>query len=185
LINLITTANGTPADHVQTTIGSLTMAHIDKQLSRLYIRGSMDRWMLLNPQECQSLAHLAESSGSLIRVQATTDGQTVLGVKINGYVDPTTGEVVPIMPSRFLQPGNIIYGCKRIADGTDALDVSVLPQVQLPELAPNTDIQGYTAQEIAPSAAAPQTYNFIVTVFETLRMKSALNFAIDSGVTAV
>jgi hypothetical protein len=66
-----------------------------------------------------------------------------------------------------------------------AADVRVLPQVQLPELAPNQPIQGYTAQELAPAIASPQVYPFIVSVYEVLRMKNNYVFAKSTGVTAV
>ena len=102
-----------------------------------------------------------------------------------GYVHPVTGEMVKIYPSRFLSPGKIIFGSQMLPDGSPAMDVQVLPQVQLPQLAPNANIQGYTAQEIAPSAASPQNYQFLVSVFEVPRMKSALHFCVSTGVTAV
>jgi hypothetical protein len=183
--NLVSTANGTPADQIQTAVGSWTTAHIDQQLRRLYNQGAQGKFLLLNPQEVMSLVHLAEASGSIIRVQATSTGQTVIGVTVTGYVDPITGEIIPIITSRFQPPGTVIYGSDRLPDGTPTADVEVLPQVQLPELAPDQDIQGYTAQEIAPSTASPQMYPFICTVFEVLRLKSAAHYAKDTGVSAV
>lgn len=185
LVNLIATGNGTPALQVQTSVGALTVAHIDQQINRLWLQGAQELWMLMNPQECASLAHLAEASGSITRVMFTTDGQGVLGVKITGYVHPTTGMLVNILPSRFLSPGTILYGCKYLPDGSPAADVQVLPQVQLPALAPNENVQGYTAQDIAPTTAAPQVYPFMVSVYEVLRLKSALHFAKSTGVAAV
>jgi hypothetical protein len=185
LLNLISTANGTPPDQVQVNVGALTTAHIDSQLKRLYNQGARDPWILCSPQEVLSLTHLAEGAGSIIRVQATAAGQAVLGIKLNGYVHPVTGEIVPIMPSRFLSPGYMIFGCDTLPDGNPSLQVDVLPQTQLPSLAPNTMVQGYVAQEIAPTLASPQVYPFIVSVFSVLKMKSYLHFALSTGLTAV
>ena len=70
-------------------------------------------------------------------------------------------------------------------DGKVAMDVDVLPQVQLPDLAPNVNIQGYVAQELAPAVTSPQVYPAIVSVFEVPRMKGATVFGKSTGVTAV
>ena len=184
LMNLIATANGTPADQVQVNVGPLTLAHIDQQLGRLYRQGAQLPWMLMNEQEIRSLSHLAEASGSIMRIVQDPSGAT-LGVQIAFYSHPITGEKVPIMPSRFMQPGSIIFGCDRLPKGDAALQVDVLPQVQLPVLAPSTNIQGYVAQEIAPSASSPQVYPFICSVFSVLKLKSALHMAISRNVSAV
>lgn len=185
LLNLITTANGTPADQVQVSVGAMTMAHIDAQISRLWVQGAQGIWMMLNEQECRSLAHLAEASGSIIRVAATSDGKAVLGVKITGYQHPVSGQMIDIIPSRFVPAGTMIFGADYLPDNSPVMDVQVLPQVQLPELAPNQAVQGYVAQELAPSLSAPQVYPFIVTVYEVLRLKSALHVAKSTGVTPV
>ena len=189
IITLVATANGTPAAQVQTAVGALTLAHIDGQLRRLYNQGARGQFMLLNGQEILSLVHLAETSGSIIRVTAAASGsgagQTVLGVHVTGYMHPITGEVVPIIPSRFVPAGTMIFGSKQLPDGNPTAEVEVLPQVELPELAPNEPVQGYVAQELAPTTAAPQVYPFIVSVYEVLKLKSALHYAKSSGVTAV
>lgn len=185
IVNLITTANGTPAPQVQTAVGALTLAHIDGQINRQYLQGSQNLWMLMNPQECASLAHIATATGAIQRVMFTPQGHGVLGIKITGYTHPTTGALIEIIPSRFLAPGTIIFGCDNLPDGSPALDVDVLPQVQLPALAPNDNVQGYTAQDLAPGITAPQVYPWIVSVYETLRLKSALHFCKSTGVLAV
>jgi hypothetical protein len=156
----ISTANGTPAAHIQTTVGALTLSHIDAQLRRLYIQGGKSPWILVNSQEAVSLVHLAEASGSIIRVQANAQGGTVLGVSVTGYVHPITGEVVPVYASRFLKSGVMIFGSRLLPDGSPAADVDVLPQVQLPELAPTDNVMGYTAQELAPTVSAPQVNGY-------------------------
>lgn len=185
LVNLITTGNGTPAAQIQTAVGALTTAHIDAQLSRLFLQGSRDIYMIMNPQESTSLAHLAEASGNMIKLVVSEQGKVTMGVNITKYISTASGEEVDVIISRFVAPGTIIFGCDRLPDGRPALDIEVLPQVQLPQLAPNEMVQGYTAQELAPTTAAPQVYPFIVTVYEVLRMKSYLHFAISKGITAV
>lgn len=186
LINLVTTANGTPSGQVQTAVGALTTAHIDAQLRRLYNQGARDQYILMNGQEILSLINLATANGSIIRVSAAaTSPEGVMGFHVTGYMHPITGEIVPIKASRFLPAGTIIYGAKRLPNGENAAEVEVLPQVELPELAPNDPIQGYTAQELAPSLSAPQVYPFIASVYEVLKVKSALHFAKSTGVTAV
>lgn len=183
-VNLITTGNGTPAAQVQSSVGALTMSHIDNQLARIWAQGGQDPYMIMSKQEIMSLVHLAEANGSIIRVDAP-QGNATLGVSVKAYKHPITGEDVPILASRFLAAGTILFCSKYLPDGSPAMDVQVLPQVQLPELAPNENIQGYTAQEIAPSVAAPHVYPFCVAVYETTRMKASTVFAKSTGVTAV
>jgi hypothetical protein len=190
LKNLITTANGTPADQVQSSVGALTTAHLDNQLRRLYNQGARGIFMLMNAVEILSLVHLAEGAGSVIRVTASAaTGATVVGLTVSGYVHPVTGEVIPIYPSRFLQSGTIIFGSRQLPDGSPSADVQILPQVQLPQSAfassPGANYQGYVAQELAPTAAAPGLFSFLISVYSTVRLKSALHFAISQNVTAV
>ncbi len=181
--NLITTGNGTPSAQIQTAVGALTLAHINLQLAALYKQGAKALYMLMNEQECRSLAALAAGSGSVIRVQAAAADGVVLGVRVVGYVHPVTGETVAILPCRDLMPGEIIFGAASLPNGGNVFEVEVLPQVQLPQLAAGEQIQGYTAQEIAPAATSPQVFPFIITVYETLKLKSGLHVAKSSGVT--
>lgn len=185
LVNLITTGNGTPAAQVQAAVGPLTTAHLDAQLKRLWVQGGQDMYLIMNGQEVLSLVHLAEGNGSIIRVQATSVNDTILGVAVTGYKHPVTGQIVPILPSRFLAAGTVLFCSSRLPDGTPAADVDVLPQTQLPTLAPNENIQGYVAQELAPTQTAPQVYAFLISVYEVLRLKSAVHFAKSSGVSAI
>ncbi len=182
LLNSIGTANGTPSVHIQTNVGPLTTAHLDAQIVRLWRQGAQNIYMMMSGQEITSLAKIAQGGGSYRIVLDQSNAK--LGASVRGYIHPITGEPIEILPSRFLSPGTIVFGCDRLPDGSPAADVDVLPQVQLPELAPNEDIQGYVAQELAPSTAAPQSYPFIVSVYETFRMKSALHFGKSTGVTA-
>lgn len=184
LVNLITTANGTPTAQVQTSVGALTTAHVDAQLRRVWEQGGQRPYMLVSPQESLSLAHLADANGSIIRIMQTADG-IKMGKRVVSYVHPLSGEECDVITSRYVVPGTMFFLSDALPDGTPTLDVDVLPQVQLPELAPNEDIQGYTAQVLAPTTAAPQVYPGIVTVYEALRLKSALHVAVSSGLTAV
>src|SRR6185312_12081043 len=184
-LNQTTTANGTPGQQVQTAVGALTTAHMDQQLTRIHNEGGMDAYIIANAQEALSLAHLATASGSIIRVEATSSADMILGGRVIGYKHPITGQIVPIEVSRFMPAGTMWFGSERGPDGMVAADVRVLPQVQLPELAPNVNIQGYVAQELAPTTAAPQVYAFLISVFETLRIKNAKVVAKSSGLTPV
>lgn len=185
LINLITTANGVPAAQVQAAVGALTFAHIDAQLTRVWKQGGQAPWILMNAVEIQSLKNLAVASGSIRRLMITDPSNFNEGFSVTGYFHPITGEVVPIIVSRFLPAGTILFCCDRLPDGKPALEVDVLPQVELPELAPNTSFQGYVAQEIAPAWASPQVYGFLVSVYSVLKMKGATVFGKSTGVTAV
>lgn len=185
ITNLIATANGTPATHIQTGVGGLTLTHMDSQWNRIYEQGGTGLWALMSPQEAASLTHLAEAAGSIIRLQATQQGQAVLGLKVSGLVHPSSGEVADIIISRYLQPGTIIFGADRLPDGTNSLEMDVLPQADLPVLAPDEMIQGYTYQELAPTTADPLNYPWIVFLFEVLKALGATVFAKSSGITAV
>lgn len=185
ILNLTTTANGTPGSHIQTAVGALTLAHLDAQLARTHNQGGNDPWIVVNAQEMQSMVHLATGTGSANRIVFSDAGGLVLGGSIKGIIHVITGELVPVVTSRFMPAGTIWYGSGKGPDGKVALDVRVLPQVQLPDLAPDQMIQGYVAQELAPSLTAPQVYPFIVSVYETPRMKNANVVAKSTGVTAV
>jgi hypothetical protein len=184
LINLVTTANGTPAGQVQTTVGALTLAHLDAQLNFLYAQGARGLWMLMSATEVTSLAHLATGGSNAYRIVIDPKAAQI-GTSVTSYIHPVTGEPVKVIPSRFLAAGTIIFGCDSLPDGSPSLEMDVLPQAQLPGIAFGENIQGYTAQEIAPAVASPQLFPFIVSVYEVLKMKSALHFCKSTGVTAV
>lgn len=184
VLNLTTTANGVPSAQIQTSVGALTFAHIDNQLIRQWKQGARGRYMVVNAQEALSIKNLAIASGTVHRV-VLSQQNTTIGIVPTAYLCPITGEVIPIITSRFMPAGTIWFGADQLPNGDPALQMDVLPQVQLPELAPDQMIQGYVAQEIAPTIAAPQVYPFIVSVFEVLKMKGATVFAKSTGVTAV
>lgn len=189
LINLTATANGVPSAQIQTSVGPLTTAHLDAQLTRMWKQGGRGMWMMMNAQELLSMTVLAEASGTMIRVTvpgAGADaGKGILGYKITGYMHAVSGEIVDILPSRFVPAGTILFGSDWLPDNNPALDIDVLPQVEMPQLAPLENVQGYAAQELAPTAAAPDKLPFLVSVYAVLRMKAATVFAKSTGVTAV
>lgn len=180
LIKLVT--GGAVSANIQTSVGALTLAHIDQQLTRIWNNGGFDHYIMISAQEAKSLSKLAQSGSNNIRYMVKQEGGT-LGVSVTGYVHPMTQQTVPIYVSRFLPAGTMVFGSKTVADGTPAAAVNVLPQVQLPELVPNTNIQGYVAQEIAPAVATPQKLSFLVSVYETFQMLHYSAFAISTGVT--
>lgn len=184
LLNLVTVANGTPAAQVQTAVGALTLAHINAQLRRLWNQGARGMWMLVNGQEMQSMNNLAVASGSIIRFNTGDGNQSALGNHVLTYVHPMSGERVPVMVSRFIPAGTMIFGCDFLPDGSPAADVEVLPATELPALAPGESIQGYTLQPLAPDIASPLVYPWLVFVISVLRLKSAVHFAKSTGVTA-
>ena len=183
LLNLVTTANGASTGQISTSVGQLTTAHLDTQLTKCWKAGGRDLYMVMNAQEAQSLATLAQASSSIRRVVTENAGDMTLGARVTKYFHPISGEPVQVLVSRFMPAGSIVYGSKYLADGTPALEVAVLPQVQTP-IVPGENIQGYVAHDLAPVAATPDKYQFLVSVYEVLCMKAVNVFAKSTGVTA-
>jgi hypothetical protein len=182
LYRLITTANGTPVDQQQAAVGALTEAHLDAQLIRLWQQGGSGYYMIISSQEAASLTKLAKAATNNYRYTLDQRGAT-LGVTVTGYVHPiASAGVVEVIVSRDAIPGIIVFGCDKTVEGKPTLEFEVLPQVDLPELAPNQQLMGYVVQQVGTSVAAPQVYPEIVTVFEVLKMKAANLFAISRGV---
>ena len=173
-----------PASHLQTSVGALTTGHIDIQLTRQHYQGGRGLFMLMNGQEIISLAKIAMSSANNHRVIVEEQRNTALGVRIAKYIHPVSGEPVEVLWDPFVPSGTIVFGADYLPDGSPAADVSVLPQVHLPELAPNENVQGYVAQELAPSQSAPHVMPFILSVFEVLRVKGSTVFGLSEGVDA-
>jgi hypothetical protein len=186
LLNLVTAANGTPVNQIQSSVGALTLSHIDGQLGGIYDQGGQGQFIIASRQEILSLTHLAEASGSIIRIPGTSTGDVTLGVTVVNYKHPVTGELVPVIASRFLAPGVMLFGSKYLPDGQASADVSVLPQVELPESAFAESIMGYTARELAPnSSTGCDTFPFMISVYEVLRMMGPTVWAKSSGLTPV
>lgn len=183
LIASIATANGTPAEQIQTGVGALTQAHIDAQFTRIYNRGGRKLWILCNAQEKNSIDHLAEAAGTLLR--QSVGSEATLGINIKSY-QTTVGEVAEIMVDNSVPAGTMIFGCWQNGnDGSPVMDVSVLPQVQLADVGLTGSIQGYVMQQIAPTASAPHAYPTIGSLYSTFRVRNATVLGKSSGVTAV
>jgi hypothetical protein len=173
--------DGAPGDHTQLAVGTLTLAHLDTQLTRQHYQGARGCYMLMNGQEINSLAKLAMTSTNH-RVVIESQRDTEIGIRVAKYVHPISGESVQVLWCPFVPAGTIVFGADYLPDGSPAADVRVLPQVNLPSLAPNENIQGYVAQEIAPDKSSPHDLPFIVSVFEVLRVKGHTVFALSEGV---
>lgn len=187
MINLIATGKGVPSAQIVAVGGALTFAAIDSMLVSLYKRGAQQPYIIANATELLSIVHLAVQSGqvTMMRILGATDGDTDVNLRVVGYIHPITGERVKIIPSRFLAAGTMLFGCERLPNGNPSLDINVLPQVNLPQLAPNSQVQGYVMQELAPALTAPQVYPWMISVYEVMRMKGAIAFGKLTGLTAV
>lgn len=185
MMTLTATANGTPAAQVQTAVGTLTTAHLDAQLTRIWKQGGRGLYMIMNTQEITSLNKLLTASGAIQRIQIVDQGSATMGIRVAKYIHPISGEDVDIYVSLFQTAGDIFYGARQLPDGRPVADVEVLPQVPV-ELAPEKPqvIQGYVVTELARSLTAPDVNPFMISVYEVLRLKSALHVAKSSGVTA-
>lgn len=181
----IATGNGTPSAHIQTSVGALTFAHIDAQLRRLWIQGAQEMFLLVNAQEQQSIKNIALGSSSVHRIVLSDQTNARVNASAQFYTHPVTGELVPILVSKFVPAGTIIYGAKRGPEGDNAAEVDVLPTFQLPEYGQEGQIQGYTAQDIMPTVSAPLVYKFLIFSFEVFKLKLATCYAKSTGVTAV
>jgi hypothetical protein len=184
IIPSIKTANGVPSAHIQTTVGALTAAHIDAQLTRIWKQGASQMVMLINAQEAQSLITLAKNDGTFRILTEGANNASSLGMAITGYVHPISHEVVQIVVSRFVPAGTMVFMAKQGPNQGGSFRVDVLPQVNLPALAPGKRVEGYTAMELAPTHAAPQVFKFIVSVFEMLKLMNGNIVAKSTGVTA-
>jgi len=104
------------------------------------------------------------------------------GFSVSFYIHPVTGELVPIIPDRFCPKGTMIVGARELPLGQPALDVDVLPKVQLPDLGDEM-VQGYAIQEIAPTKTAPEVFFFLCGVYEVLRLKGGNVFGVLKAIT--
>lgn len=185
ILRQISTANGTPSAHIQTTVGALTFAHLDAQLRRIWAQGGQGMYIMCNAQEALSIKNIALASTSVHRVVLTDQGASQAGVRVQSYTHPITGEAVPVIVNRFMPAGTILFGSDRGPEQDAAAEVDILPTVQMPEYSMNAPIQGYVAQELMPTATSPLNYGFIMFVFSVLKVKIATVFATSTGVTAV
>jgi hypothetical protein len=176
------TANS-PAAQIQSSVGALTLEHVHSQLSRIWYQGGRGMYVILNGREAESLTKIATTTGNY-RVILTNERGIQLGGKVASIVHAVSGEEVPIYVHPFMPVGRIVFGAERNQRGQASAEVDVLPQVQGPETAFGTSIQGYFAQEIAPTAAAPEVMLFKVGLYSVPKWKNPLVFGLSTGVTA-
>lgn len=173
-----------PASQLQTSVGALTLTHPQTQLTRLWYNGAEGMWIMLNGQEAESLTKLATASGNY-RVIITNDGAIKLGGRVGFLVHAVSGEEVPIFVHPFMPVGMILFGADRNQKGNASAIVDVLPQVMdQPETTFNDNIQGYYAQDIAPTAAAPEVLTFKIGLYSVPKWENANVFALSTGVTS-
>jgi len=185
LLNLVTVANGVPAAQVQAVAGALTTSIVDSQLRRTFNQGNTAPWILCNGIEALSFNHLLAQTGAVQRIIVDAD-QAKLGQRVMYYVHPCTNALVPILISKFMPAGTLVIGSDKDPRGQGpALQVNVLPQIQLPSLAPGEMIQGYVARDIPVTVAAVDVFNFVITCYEVLQMFASPVFAKLTGLTAV
>lgn len=180
LVNYITAANGCPADHIQTSIGAITIAHLNAQLRRCWERGGQGQYIIISGADAVNFSRLCETQANLFVPYNPND--LVLGGKVAAMWHPVTGERVDIVASRHLSPGTIIFGSKYGPKMLPAAEVVVLPAV--PVANPGEMVQGYWSQDIPAGTSAPMTYGYLVAVAETLCVYNVPVFAISTGVTA-
>jgi len=180
LLNQISVANGTPAGNIQSSVGALTLAHINDQLVNVWQAGGSEPFIVVSGQEAKSLTKLAQNAGSGIYI-ATNPSEAKFGLKIGWVIHPVTGEMADIVVSRFQSPGTILFGSKTGPDGTPAAEVVVLPMVGS-QANPAEMIGGYWAQDIPATPAAPMVYGYLVAVAETLCVYAPQVFAKSTGV---
>jgi hypothetical protein len=186
LMNLVATANGTPSAQVQTSVGALTLGHIDAQLTRIWNNGGKGLYIIANAQENQSLTNLLQAANSVYRFQVSDQGNATVGFRVTKFIHAVSGETVDIITSRFQVAGSMLFGAQRGPDGKAAADVEVLPQVPVP-VAPEKpqQVQGYTLTDLARTISQPDVHPFMISVYEVLRLKNANIFGKSTGVTAV
>lgn len=185
----VTTANGTPGANVQTGVGPLTLDHINAQLRSLYTYGARDLFILQGADATMWLQKLLRDSGEPYRLTITDQSEAKLGFTVAIYVHPVTGQNVTIMTSRFAKFGEIIFGGMTQDNGSNALELEVLPQAPIPTDiqrpdGSRQDIQGYYVTELARSTDQPEVEPFMVNLYGTFKLKNAQLFSKSTDVTA-
>lgn len=184
LLTLCSTANGTPASQVQTAVGPLTTAHIDAQLTRIVNAGGRGLWVMMNARETSGMTTLLQKSGAMQRIVVTNDaGNATMGFRVAKYIHSVSGQEVDIYTSLFMLPGEMLFGARTLYDGSPVAEVEVLPQVPI-ETAPEKpqQIQGYVVTDLARSLTQPDTAPFLISCYETLKLRSALHLAKSTGI---
>lgn len=175
------TANA-PAPHLQTSVGALTLEHIQAQLTRIWNEGGIGMYMLVNGVQAEKLTNLATASGNY-RVIITNEGAMKVGGRVGYVVHAVSGEEVPIITHRFMPPGRMLFGADRNTHGIVSAEVEVLPQVQAPETAFSERVEGYYMQEIAPASATPEVMEFKIGLYSVPKWINSKVFALSTGVS--
>lgn len=177
------TANA-PSAQLQTSVGALTLDHLQQQLSRIWYQGGRGLYIMMNGSQAEGMTKLLTNSGNY-RLIVAQDSSAKAGVRVAAIVHAVSGEEVPIMVHPFLPAGMILYGADRNQMGQPTAEVEALPQVQAPASAfLDGTFQGFYAQEIAPTASAPEVLAFKVGCYEVPKWKNTQVFATSTGVTA-
>lgn len=183
LMTLTATANGTPTAQVQTSVGALTVAHIDAQLTRIWQQGGKGLYIIMNAQETASLTYLLQATGSIQRLQIADASNATLGFHVAKYIHPISGMLVDLYTSLFMKAGEMFFGARTLPDGKAVAEVEVLPQVPV-QTAPEKpqQIQGYVVTDLARTLTQPDVHPFMISCYEVLKLRSALHVAKSTGV---
>ncbi|HEX9997011.1 MAG TPA: hypothetical protein VGB45_07710 [Abditibacterium sp.] len=189
LSSSVATGNGTPGVNVQVAVGPITLDHYNSQLRRLYTWGARDLFILQNADATMWLQQLLRDSGEPYRLDIVDQSQAKIGFTVAIYVHPVTGQNVTIMTSRFAKAGEIIFGGMTQDNGTNALELEVLPQAPIPDDVQRPDgsrqdIQGYYVTELARSPEQPEVEPFMVNLYSTFKLKNSQMFAKSTGCQA-
>lgn len=173
-----------PSAQIQTSVGALTFEHLQQQLTRIRYNGGRNMWIMVSGAQAEGLAALLANKGNY-RISVVSDVNAKAGVRVTGIVHAASGEEVPIFIHPFMPQGMMVFGADTNSIGQTSYELEVLPQVQTPASAfMDGSFSGFYAQEIAPTAAAPEVLAFKVAAFEVPKWKNANVLGISTGVTA-
>jgi hypothetical protein len=173
-----------PANHIQTSVGALTLAHVEAQIQRIQQNGGRNIVVMVNAQEAISLSRLITASGNWRPVIEGTLANATVGLAVTKFISAVSSETIDIVRHPLMPVGEMIFAAQNNVEGQPNWEVSVLEQVQRPETAFGNRVEGYFAQEIAPGVASPQVFRFMVSVYSVPKWKDGRYFAISQGVTA-
>lgn len=172
-----------PAAQVQTSVGTLTVDHLQSQLTRIFYQGGTELFIMLNGTQAQKLGDLATTSGNYRLI--ITQNEASIGAKVAYLVHAVSGESVPIYVNPFMPQGWIVFGAMKNDQLQPTCDVSALPQVINGGLSgtESAPYSGWYAQDIAPTTTATDVFYFKVSSYEVPRWKNARVFGLSTGVT--
>jgi len=173
-----------PANHIQTSVGALTLAHMEAQIQRIQQNGGTKIVVMVNAQEAISLSRLITASGNWRPVIEGPLNDATVGLAVTKFISAVSTETIDIVRHPLLPVGEMIFAAQENDYGQPNWEVSVLEQVQTPKTSFGQRVEGYFAQEIAPDRTAPQNFAFMVSVYSVPKWKDGRFFAISQGVTA-